>query len=550
MEGVVQQQQEMLKALASKLEEANNTVVISNQRLESLAATSATQIENLKQTAAQQQSQYAETLTNVSKGLSAPRERGDFDLTKTLKQPVQLNDKSTVKEGSNYSEFRFQAENYLTAIHLEFGDDLKAAAESAVPLGMTENPESWRTRSVNLYAMLSQWTAANREVRIMANTLRREKNGYELWRLLREKFEPQVLSKGLVWRRTILNPAFPDKESQFQGALMDWEAEVLKYEEEEKKKIDDEDKMGVLLEVAPSGIQSHIRQNMRQLDTYAKMKSQVESYLTSKKVWTVDGRVGNQFGCKDPKKEDNRMQIDAFGSKGGKGSKGKGKGGKGGKEDKQPPWKPKPPPKTSDANADDPKMCSNCWLRHLPAPCWYPPGQGKSRSKGQGTKGADPKGKGKGKGDKGKKGKDYVNALANDGSYTQAEWGAWQEQQQQQQQQQQSLLTMENLRQQLQQFNDATQPSTTAPSVAPSIAPSSSTNVSMFRTPSVIGSINSRPRYDSMTGKKLACIKSAPSSQPMSLSKPANAPLAPEWLTRELEGCVSPAVSAIRFDNL
>ena len=118
------------------------------------------------------------------------------------------------------------------------------------------------------------------------------------------------------------------------SALCDWEAEVAKYEQEEMRTIDMDDKMGVLLEVAPTSIRQHLQQHLSSLGTYDLMRRQIESYLGSKKTWQMEGRVGKAFGSANAPKEKsqpynpNAMQLDAFSSKGGKG-KGDGKGNKG-----------------------------------------------------------------------------------------------------------------------------------------------------------------------------------------------------------------------------
>ena len=142
----------------------------------------------------------------------------------------------------------------------------------------------------------------------------------EFWRLLVQRMEPEILSKGLVWRRALLSPEFPTKETEFQTALEDWESELRKYEEQEQKQIDDEDKLGVLLEVSPSSLKQHLQQNLSTLNTYDAMRAQILSYLGSKKIYVMEGRTGRAFGAANqPKKGDpNAMQLDAFGSKGSK----------------------------------------------------------------------------------------------------------------------------------------------------------------------------------------------------------------------------------------
>ena len=55
-----------------------------------------------------------------------------------------------------------------------------------------------------------------------------EDNGFEAWRLLTHRHEPNQGMKALGQLRNILKPSFPD--ANCEGALLQWEAEVEKYE--------------------------------------------------------------------------------------------------------------------------------------------------------------------------------------------------------------------------------------------------------------------------------------------------------------------------------
>ena len=430
---------------------------------------------------------------------------------KALRQPVSLNDKKG--DELNWGEFKFQAENYVSFMSTDYLSELKSAASSALSLDMDDMGEDTNRRSISLYALLSQWTSGNREARVLAQTLKGSRNGFELWRLLKRKFEPEAQAKGLTRRRNLLNPVFPKAEADFQTALEDWEADLLRYTEEENKEILEEDRRAVLLEVAPASIKQHLRQNILTLDTYEKLKTQVISYLESKNVWHGDGRVGNAYGAvatQKPKKDPTAMEIDSLRNqiaalKGkGKGGKedSKGKGGKGAKGDPKGKGKVKPSPKQPKQPETDDKKCPVCWLRHLPDPCWYK-GQGKGKGKDKG----DPKGKGKGKGKK-----HLVAAYSqHEPAWTQAEWDSWSASQQQPatQQQQSPPLTLADLQQHLQQMqpSSSSQQSTTSSSRYPA----QSVISSVTSVPTWTRAQDTKPLFDQHTGRRLNAIKSAPS---------------------------------------
>ncbi|CAE6959415.1 RE2 [Symbiodinium sp. CCMP2592] len=88
----------------------------------------------------------------------------------------------------DWERFAFQAETYLAVVEV-------------------------RTRSVRLFGMLGSWTQDS------ATAVKLEHN-------------PENESKNLTWRRTLLMPKFPPKESDFSLALQEWEADVDRYASE------------------------------------------------------------------------------------------------------------------------------------------------------------------------------------------------------------------------------------------------------------------------------------------------------------------------------
>ena len=76
----------------------------------------------------------------------------------------------------------------------------------------------------------------------------------------------------------MLQPKFPPKEGDFIVALEDWEADTTKYENQHKRKIDDEDKRAVIMEQAPSSIRQHLALHISNLRDYAALRAQITTY--------------------------------------------------------------------------------------------------------------------------------------------------------------------------------------------------------------------------------------------------------------------------------
>ena len=107
----------------------------------------------------------------------------------------------------------------MASVSHHYVAELTAAAKSRDELDTEDMGPETPQRSYGLFGLLSQWTSAHREARVLAMGLKTAKNGYEFYRRLVQKMEPEILSKGLTWRRALLSPEFPAKEAEFQAAL-------------------------------------------------------------------------------------------------------------------------------------------------------------------------------------------------------------------------------------------------------------------------------------------------------------------------------------------
>jgi hypothetical protein len=137
------------------------------------------------------------------------------------KQSITIAKPSNLKDQDGWSEFRHAVETYLNFVDKSYKEELSSAANPETELSHDDMGDRTETRSIQLYAMLSSWTSSNPECRVFSKSIK-DGNGYLLWQRLVQHFEPKVLSKGLIWRRQLQNPTFPQREEQFQLALLDW----------------------------------------------------------------------------------------------------------------------------------------------------------------------------------------------------------------------------------------------------------------------------------------------------------------------------------------
>ena len=229
--------------------------------------------------------------------------------------------------------------------------------------------------SIDLYALLVSLLTKGRPVICRAA---RNRDGFEVWRLMSAEFTTRGKSKTYEWLKTLYTPTFPTKESDFGLALLEWEAECSQYELETGKTLDKDMLLACLRHITPKAFQPDLAMHSDRFDNYSVLRTYIEEYLANKDMWKRS--AGNAFGAARKDYGGDAMDIGALGDKGKgkKGKKGKGKG---------------------DNNKD--KKCDKCGkLGHIKADCWQ--GLGAKGAKGdknqKGAKGdkKDPEGKGKG----------------------------------------------------------------------------------------------------------------------------------------------------------
>ena len=187
------------------------------------------------------------------------------------------------------------------------------------------------------------------------------------------------------------NPTFPTELSKWSDAFYEWESEIQEFERQFKKTIDEDEKLSVLVHVAPKELQQSIFMHADSLDSYNKVRTYIEQYLSVRNLWKrpQGGLFGSSASVK-PKDDANGpapMEIGAIKGKG-KGPKGKGKG----KADKGDPGKGK----GNQWNSQWQAQASPQWDSKYGS---YKGDKGKHKGK------PSEDGSGKGKNNKGEKGK-------------------------------------------------------------------------------------------------------------------------------------------------
>ena len=298
-----------------------------------------------------------------------------IDVLKSVRQPQSLKDRE------QWERFTFQVETYLTLINEEFPTNLEEARKSTTFVDPVDMTDDCKACGRQLFAMLTSWT---QELAVAVKIARgiREQNGFEFWRLLYRELAPDNHSKSLIWRRSLLSPKFPSKETEFSAALQEWEADLDRYEAEygAQKATSDEDKRAVVLTEAPNALKQHLSMHIATLITYQAVREVVVSYLQAKQVWKPSAAYAGSTARSDP------MEIGLVQHKGkGKDKGGKGKDGKKGKgKDQKGKGKDNHSKDKGGKGQDSKDRCAICWKAgHTTEKCWF---NIKGQEKGKGKK--------------------------------------------------------------------------------------------------------------------------------------------------------------------
>ena len=113
--------------------------------------------------------------------------------------------------------------------------------------------------SETLYAILSSQTEG--EALKIVKAEQSSFNGLEAWRRLNTRFAPRSAVKGYLMKSKLHQPPPCPSMDKVRDAILAWESEVRRYTDMSGKNLDDDDKIGALIQIVPPQVQSHIRLN-------------------------------------------------------------------------------------------------------------------------------------------------------------------------------------------------------------------------------------------------------------------------------------------------
>ena len=151
----------------------------------------------------------------------------------------------------------------------------------------------------------------------------RDNNGYEAYRLLPQRFEPENYGKHLTSLTQILKFDFGSNPSEFLDKLFEWEGLIDKYEQETLETISKNLLCAIVVEKAPDAIRMHLLVQSGEKPDWLKLRQTVHDYCYSAIPGPIAMDVGAITKGRGKGKRKGKYESHGDGSKGKKGKKGK-----------------------------------------------------------------------------------------------------------------------------------------------------------------------------------------------------------------------------------
>ena len=311
-------QQQAIQQLSTMLE---NQQASSAERETALQAQLSDMLERWNRDAAD-----VEVRPEVEPEHGAPRRHRAFIESRAFSKLVNFDSKA-----ASWKVWAFKFENMAAALVPSSRDTLDWAAQQDTPILNVDDVEAGPD-SVEINPQVHVALAELLEgeaLDIVQNTTRGA--GLEAWRKLVRRFDPQTVGRKRTLLSRIINPGTV-KVHELSRAIEQWEERVRSYQ----SRASDDVRSGILTEICPEHIKTHIHLNLTRLPNYASVRSEIETFLEARQsssnpdamdIGSLNGQKGvcrncgqrGQWAASCPKR----------GKSGGKGDDGKGQGKKG-----------------------------------------------------------------------------------------------------------------------------------------------------------------------------------------------------------------------------
>ena len=246
------------------------------------------------------------------------RPEGDKNWFRVLPKPANFDAKTREEELSQWRDFSWSVEQYLSSMDGAFAEDfkeLRKRPDTVVDPSIQTDQE--RQRSTFLYSLLAS-LVRQRPLALVRQV--KDSNGMEAYRMLIKSLEPASENRSLGLLTMILEwKPFDVKKGSILGQLLRLEEAYAEYEKTGAK-LEDTIKFAVLMKCVSGQLKTWLQLNVAKSQDYGQLREAVIQYDTATLRWSSTMMLGGE-SSEGP----TPMEIDRIKGKGDGKSKGKGK---------------------------------------------------------------------------------------------------------------------------------------------------------------------------------------------------------------------------------
>ena len=265
LQQLLSSQQQAIQQLSTMLE---NQQASSAERENALQAQLLDMLERWNRDAAD-----VEVRPEVEPDHGAPRRHTAFIESRAFSKLATFDSKA-----ASWKDWAFKFENMAAAVVPSSRDTLDWAAQQDTPIlnvdDVEADPDSVEINP-QVYVALAELLEGE-ALDIVQNTTRGA--GLEAWRKLVRRFDPQTVGRKRTLLSRIINPGTV-KVHELSRAIEQWEERVRSYQSRAREKMSDDVRSGILTEMCPEHIKTHIHLNLTRLPDYASVRSEIETFL-------------------------------------------------------------------------------------------------------------------------------------------------------------------------------------------------------------------------------------------------------------------------------
>ena len=258
----------------------------------------------------------------------APRRHRAFIESRAFSKLASFDSKAP-----SWKDWAFKFENMAAAMVPSSRDTLDWAAQQDTPILNVDDVEAGPDSveiNPQVYVALAELLEGE-ALDIVQNTTRGA--GLEAWRKLARRFDPQTAGRKRTLLSRIVDPGTV-KVHELSRAIEQWGRTCQIVSVESARKISDDVRSGILTEMCPEHIKTHIHLNLTRLPDYASVRSEIETFLEARQSSSnpdaMDtGSLNGQKGvCRNCGQRGHWAASCPKRGKSGQGGKGQGKKGK------------------------------------------------------------------------------------------------------------------------------------------------------------------------------------------------------------------------------